>query len=265
VFPFAPSFDAVGPLGRSAEDCALLLQAMAATPPALDGAAPDLRGVRIGVVGALFEREIDPRVAAVAGAAVDELRALGAHVERVELELLERMGTIQQAMQLPEAAAVHAEWLRTRLRDYGDDVRTRLLAGHLLPPEVHAVGARARELACREVERVFARVDLLVAPAMPTLPPRLDEEVVDIDGRRVPYRVSFIRSNSTWSLVGVPAISVPCGFLDGLPVGLVLAGPRFGERAVLRAAHAYQQASDWHERRPVAIRTRVPQRGPRDS
>jgi Asp-tRNA(Asn)/Glu-tRNA(Gln) amidotransferase A subunit family amidase len=64
------------------------------------------------------------------------------------------------------------------------------------------------------------------------------------------YRLALIRFNSPWSLVGSPAISVPCGMLDGLPVGLALVGPRFGDDAVLRAAHAFQLATDWHERRP---------------
>jgi Asp-tRNA(Asn)/Glu-tRNA(Gln) amidotransferase A subunit family amidase len=80
--------------------------------------------------------------------------------------------------------------------------------------------------------------------------PRLGEETVVIRGETVPYRLSLIPFNSPWSLAGLPAVSVPCGFVDGLPVGLALIGRRFAEETILRAAHAFQQATEWHERRP---------------
>ena len=86
---------------------------------------------------------------------------------------------------------------------------------------------------------------------MPVLPPRIGEETVELDGRAVPYRLALIPYNSPWSLVGSPVVSVPCGFVEGLPVGLALVGPRFAEGTVLRAAHAFQRATDWHERRPA--------------
>jgi aspartyl-tRNA(Asn)/glutamyl-tRNA(Gln) amidotransferase subunit A len=85
---------------------------------------------------------------------------------------------------------------------------------------------------------------------MPTPPPRIGEDDVRLDGRPVPYRLALIRYSSTWSVVGAPAISVPCGFVDGLPVGLAVVGPRGGDARVLGAAEAFQQATDWHERRP---------------
>ena len=85
---------------------------------------------------------------------------------------------------------------------------------------------------------------------MPVVAPPIGEETVEIAGERIPYRLALIPFNSPWSLAGLPAASVPCGFADGLPVGLALVGRRFDEATVLRAAHAFQQATDWHERRP---------------
>jgi aspartyl-tRNA(Asn)/glutamyl-tRNA(Gln) amidotransferase subunit A len=251
VFPFAWSFDTVGPLGRGAADCALLLEAMAGLAPAAPAA--DLRGLRVGVVAPLFERGVDPRVAAVVTDAVGELERLGARVEQAELPLLERMGMIQQAMQFPEATALHEPWLRTRLADYGDDVRARLLTGLFLPATTYVTGRRARGLAIRDFERAFDRFDLLVAPAMPTPAPPIGQETIELDGQEVPFRVALIRFNSPWSLVGAPVASVPAGFVDGLPVGLALVGPRFGDAGVLAAAHAFQQATDWHERAPGRV------------
>ena len=211
--------------------------------------AESVRDLRIGVVDELFRRA-DPAVAAQAHAAVDELRSLGASVESVEVPLLDESGTIGQLLMLPEAAEVHLPWLRTRLADYGDDVRARLLAGLLMPGTAHVTGLRARRWFCDELRKVFERVDLLVHPEMPVVPPRIDDLTVELGGERMPYRLALIPFNSPWSLAGVPAASVPAGFVDGLPLGLAIVGRARDEQTVLRAAHVYQCATDWHERRP---------------
>jgi aspartyl-tRNA(Asn)/glutamyl-tRNA(Gln) amidotransferase subunit A len=264
VVAVAWSFDTVGPIAGTAEDCALVLAAVAGRDPGdpstVDAPVPPyhellgegVRGLRIGVVSGLVERS-EPPIAAAVEAALEELRSLGAELVAVAPPLLEQAGTIQQAIQFQEATAVHMEWLRTRLRDYGADVRARLLVGLFLPPTLYVTGQRARRLAYEELRRVFDRVDVLAAPTMPVLPPLVGEETVELAGREVPHRLVVIPYNSPWSLVGSPVASVPCGLVDGLPVGLALVGPRLAETTVLRVAHAYQQATDWHERRaPLA-------------
>ncbi len=85
---------------------------------------------------------------------------------------------------------------------------------------------------------------------MLSVPPRIGEETVEVGGEQVLYRLSVIPTNSPWALAGLPVVSVPCGFVDGLPVGLALVGHRFAEATVLRLAHAFQSVTDWHERRP---------------
>jgi aspartyl-tRNA(Asn)/glutamyl-tRNA(Gln) amidotransferase subunit A len=262
VVPVAPSFDAVGPIARTAEDCALLLAVIAghdpADPASLDEPVPPygellgegVRGLRVGVVASLVEAA-DPPVAEAVEAALAELRSLGAELVPVEVPLLEHAGTIQQAMQFPEATEVHMEWLRTRLADYDPDVRARLLVGLFVTPETREAGRRAREAAVEEMRRVFEQVELLAAPTMPVLPPRIGSETVELRGRETLHRLALIPYNSPWSLVGSPAASVPCGLVAGLPVGLALVGSRLGEATVLRVAHTFQQATDWHERRPA--------------
>jgi aspartyl-tRNA(Asn)/glutamyl-tRNA(Gln) amidotransferase subunit A len=245
VVPVSWSLDTVGPVARTAEDCALLLDVIAGTRTDL-GSGVD--GLRIGVVGALLDRA-DPGVAAVVQAAVDEVAALGAAVAPTEVPLLDEAGTINQLVMLPEAANVHLRWLRERLGDYGPDVRARLLAGLLLPPTAYVTGLRARRWFNEEVGRLFESFDLLAAPAMPITAPPLGEDTVEVRGETMPYRLALIPFNSPWALAGLPALSVPCGFLDGLPLGLALVGRRFEEGTVLRAAHAFQQATDWHDRR----------------
>ena len=120
---------------------------------------------------------------------------------------------------LPEAANAHLPWLRTRLADYGADVRARLLAGLMLPSTAYVTGLRARRWARAEYERALGGYDLLVAPAMPITAPRLDAVPED-------YRLLLMPYNSPAALLGLPALSVPCGFVDGLPVGLSLVGRR---------------------------------------
>jgi len=240
VVPVSWTFDTVGPIARSAEDCSLLLEAIAPDLRAHPGG--DARGV--GVVTSLLE-QADPRVAAVVEEAVRELGA-----ERVEVPVLGHAGLIQQLIMLPEAAAAHLPWLRTRLSDYGADVRARLLAGLLLPATAYPTGLRARRWLEDEVRPLFERYELLAAPAMPIVAPLIGEDPVDVAGERTPFRLALIPFNSPWSCLGLPVASVPCGFVDGLPVGLALIGRRGADATVLRAAHEFQQATDWHERDP---------------
>jgi aspartyl-tRNA(Asn)/glutamyl-tRNA(Gln) amidotransferase subunit A len=246
VVPVSWTLDTVGPIARSAGDCALLLDVIAGSRTEVVGG---VEGLRVGVVDALLGRA-DPRVAAVVLAAVDDLVALGATVEPTQVPLLDEAGTINQLVMLPEAANAHLSWLRERLADYGPDVRGRLLAGLLLPPTAYVTGQRARRWFDDGIRRLFERVDLLVAPAMPVTAPPIGDDTVELHGQTIPYRLALIPFNSPWSLAGLPVLSLPCGFVDGLPVGLALVGRRLDEGMVLRAAHAFQQATDWHDRRP---------------
>lgn len=261
VVPVSWTFDTVGPIARTAEDCALLLEAVAGAdrgdPASVDAPVPaylpslasGVSGLRIGVVSHLVEG-CDPGVAACVETAVGELAALGARVERVDASFLRETEVVTQLVMLPEAATAHLPWLRTRLADYGADVRARLLAGLLLPATATITGQRARRRLYARAGELFARHDLLAAPTMPVTAPRIGEDDVELAGARVPYRLALMPFNSPWACLGLPAASVPCGFVDDLPVALALAGRRLAEGTVLRAAHAFQQVTDWHERRP---------------
>ena len=267
VFPVSFSFDAVGPLAPSAEDCAHLLRATAGFDPedasTADVPVPDyagdladgVAGLRIGVVRSLMTGNIDTRIADLVGAAIDELGGLGAELRDVSIPEIADFGTIQQAMQFSDATQVHAPTLRENLGAYGADVRARLLTGLYIPSTVYAAGQRARRVAHGTMRDVFRDVDLLCAPTMPVLPPLVGEDTVELNGTTTLYRLTIIPYNSPWSLVGLPVLSVPCGFVDGLPVAMALIGWRFAEPTVLRAGHAYQQVSDWHRREPQLTST----------
>jgi aspartyl-tRNA(Asn)/glutamyl-tRNA(Gln) amidotransferase subunit A len=233
VFPTAWTLDTIGPLARSADECARVLKAMAARP--LEGDPPR----RVGVISSLFERA-DPRVAAVCEQA---LTALPGRREAAELPLHDEVETITQLILLPEAANAHLHWLRTRLADYGGDVRARLLAGLFLPPTAYVTGLRARRWVRDEHRRALGGYDLLVAPAMPITAPRLDAIPSD-------FRLLLIPYNSYAALVGLPVVVVPCGVVDGLPVALALTGRAGEDGTPLAAARAFQQETNWHLRPP---------------
>ena len=237
VFPTSWSLDTVGPLARSAAECRRILDVISDRP--LPPTEPGWE-LRIGVVTTLFERA-DPEVA---GACETGMHELPGRFEPVEIPLHEEIETITQLLMLPEATAAHGEWLRTRLPDYGPDVRARLLAGLFLPSTAHVTGLRARRWARQEFERELGEYDLLVAPAMPTTAPRLDAIPRD-------YRLQLIPYNSPAALLGLPVTAIPCGFVAGLPVGLALWGRRGEDNVPLRAAETYQQDTDWHLRTPV--------------
>jgi aspartyl-tRNA(Asn)/glutamyl-tRNA(Gln) amidotransferase subunit A len=267
VVPVAWGFDTVGPIAHSAEDCALLLEAIAGHDPgdpttvsvpvpaygrAIEGG---ISGLRVGVVRALLESPfLDPRIGAAIELALGELEAAGARLVDVTIDHLEHLGAIQQTMQFVEAVEVHRDWLRTSLDRYGDDVRARLLTGIFFPPHVYVLGQRARRVAVAAFERAMAAVDLLAAPTLPVLPPRIGEETVELPGgEEILFRLTVIPYNSPWSCVGAPVVSVPAGFVDGLPVGLAIVARRFDETTLLRAAHTFQEATDWHDRRPAIV------------
>jgi aspartyl-tRNA(Asn)/glutamyl-tRNA(Gln) amidotransferase subunit A len=256
------TFDTIGPLCHTAEDCAMVMEAIAGhdplDPTTVDVPVPAYRaelargieGLRIGVLVERFEQGIVPEIAATVRAAVDQLGAAGATLKEVRIPALLEATVVQQLIMLPEAASAHRRLMRTQFADYGPDVRARLLAGLLLPSTAYVTGQRARRALYEKVIPVFDRFDLLVSPAFPIVPPRIGETDVVVDGVTMPYRLSFLAYQSPWSCLGLPALSAPAGFHEGMPVSLAVIGPRLSEARVLRAAHALQQVTDWHTRRP---------------
>ncbi|MGH3143781.1 MAG: amidase, partial [Gaiellales bacterium] len=243
VLPTSWSLDAVGPLAWSAEECEQLLETMAGRSLAGGDVGDDLR---VGVLTGLF----DAAEPAVAEACARALAELPGEKESVSLPLHEEISTITQLIMLPEATNAHLSWLRTRLGDYGGDVRARLLAGLLLPSTAYATGLRARRWARAEYERALGGYDVLVAPAVPITAPRLDSIPED-------YRLLIMPYNSPAALLGLPAVVAPCGFVEGLPVALALTGRPGEDGTPLAAAKAFQQVTDWHEQRPERSLARV--------
>ena len=269
-----PTVDQIGPITRSVADAALLLSLMAGpdprdptsreappgTPPAdyvqaaaRGGAAPDLRGLRLGVPITYYFAPIDPRVEAAVRAAIDHLAGLG--IALVSLPLLDHDVLMAALSGLGgESLAYHGRWLRTRLGEYGEDVQARLLANQFVLASDYAKALRARRLLRERYDAALAQVDLLAAATVPVPAPTIAEAERDAiplgRGDQTVEGDILSRNTRPANLTGLPAISVPCGFAAGLPVGLMLVGRPFEEARLLHAAAAFEATTDWHRARP---------------
>jgi len=262
VLPLAWSMDHVGPMCRSVADCALMLAPMAGYDPrdpttsvlpvpdygaALTG---QIKGLRVGLLRSFFLESAGAAQRAAVEAAAKLLESQGATVEPVDLKKVDLAPAVSHAVLAPEAYAYHEEWLKTRATEYGPDVRERLRLGAFVTGAEYLKGQRLRALFRDEVDQVFARLDVLLAPTTPTAATAVGQSEVRIGDGSFPVRPSLIRYTRPFNLTGHPAASVPCGFTtDGLPIGLQIVGRPFDEATVLRVADAYQRLTDWHTRR----------------
>ncbi len=199
----------------------------------------------MGVPQEYFFDNVDAEVLEAVRTALFVLKELKAEMIELSLPHVAEAPAAVTAIIVSEALAYHQRWLAERPQDYGDDVRTRLEMGLLYPAVSYVQAQRLRSLIVEEWRtQVFNRVDLLVVPTTPVPAPSLDDN--DLQTTRTLTRFTY-----PFNLPGVPAISIPCGFTSGgLPIGLQLVGRWWEEGTVLRAAHAYQQATDWHTRVP---------------
>jgi aspartyl-tRNA(Asn)/glutamyl-tRNA(Gln) amidotransferase subunit A len=255
VLTLSWTLDHTGPMARTVEDCAYLLQAMAghdpddpasSRAPVDDYLAPlgrDVRGLRVGVPRNYFFEDIDPEVARAFEEALVTLRGLGAEVRDLEIPSLAATHSFLLIL-MAEAWAYHERDLRAHPELYGDVVRERIQAGALVTAGEYVQAQRIRARICAETAEVLRTVDVL---ATPTTPKPATPFSVAHDPE-----LGFPRSNMPpFNITGLPALALPCGFsAAGLPLSLQLAGRPFEEATVLRLGHAYERATAWHTRRP---------------
>jgi len=262
VLPLSWSLDHVGPMTRTVEDAAILLDVLAGHDPS-DASSADqpvsdylaslkegVRGMRIGIPRRFFFENVDPEVETAVRSAITLLGEMGATTLEIDVPLIDEIPGALTAIMLPEALAVHQRWMKERPDEYGDDVRYRLELGSTYLAVHYVQAQRLREMAVRAWrEEVFSQIDLIATPTTPITARRIEEASSD-DGLQVTF--SLIRFTNPLNFLGVPAISVPCGFTtEGLPIGLQLAARWWDEESLLRAAQAYEQATNWHNRRPA--------------
>ncbi|MQY67001.1 MAG: Asp-tRNA(Asn)/Glu-tRNA(Gln) amidotransferase subunit GatA, partial [Dehalococcoidia bacterium] len=277
---FASSLDQIGPLTKDVTDCALVLNAIAGfdnrdstsvpepTPDytkCLDG---DLKGLKLGVPKEYFVKGMQPEVESAMRAAIAKLEGLGAKVDEVTLPStpyalaayyiiapseasanLARYDGVKYGFSYSDTNSMWEAMEKTRQYGFGDEVKRRIMLG------TYALSAgyydayylkaqKVRTLIRREFDQAFEKYDALVTPTSPTVPFKIGEKLDD----PVQMYLSDVCTLPI-NIAGVPALSIPAGFGDGLPIGMQIIGKPFGEEAILKVAYAYEQATEWHKMR----------------
>ena len=259
------SMDQVGPISRTVSDCAITLAAIAGHDPkdgyTWDIPVPDyladmsggVQGLKIGVITERVEGDaVDPQVRDLVLKAIAQLGELGAVVSDIEIPLIAQSAAISTAVTYGDVSGVHREGIDQRLKEYDYNIQLRLLTGAILPAQAHQKAVRLRHMIRQQILDALDQVDVLVMPtsSIPasTLPEKAGVESKEAFMEMLGGRRSF---TAPFNLASVPALSINCGFTsEDLPVGLQIAGKPFDESMVFRVAHAYEQATDWHTRRP---------------
>ena len=281
MIAFASSLDQAGVLTRTAEDAALLLTAMSGHDPrdstCVDAPVPDyaaglgasIDGLKIGVVEEFLDEGLDPQNAAAVEVALRVLEGLGAHIERVSLPSiglsvpayyvvapaecssnLSRFDGVRFGHRAEAPRDLEDMYKRSRGEGFGSEVKRRIMTGtYVLSAGYYDAyylrAQRVRQLIAGDFHRAFESVDVIVGPTTPTPAFELGAKVDD----PVTMYLNDIYTIGV-NLAGLPGMSVPCGFVDGLPVGLQIVGRAFDEGRILNVAHRFQQETDWHARAP---------------
>ncbi len=281
LIAFASSLDQIGPFTRSVEDAAIVLEAIAGHDPQDSTSSPipvpsyrdalrkDLHGVRIGVAEEYAVAGMEPGVETAVGAAIEDLKALGAEIVPVSLPHtkyalstyyitapaeasanLARFDGVRFGLRI-DAPTIREMYEQTRGQGFGSEVKRRIMLGTYALSSgyydaYYVKAQKVRTLIKQDFDRAFEQVDVIVAPTSPTTAFRIGERIED------PYQmyladVFTIPAN----MAGIPGISIPCGFSNDMPVGLQFLGQAFDEATLLGIAHAYEQSQPWHKMRPT--------------
>lgn len=279
---FASSLDQIGPLTKDTTDCTLVMNAIAGydsrdstsvpqpVPDYTKALLPDLHGIRLGIPREFFTEGIQQEVTALIHSAINKLEDLGASIER-NISLphtkyalaayyiiapseasanLARYDGVKYGFSYKDGRSMWENMDKTRQYGFGPEVKRRIMLG------TYALSAgyydayylkaqKVRTIIRQEFEHAFQKCDALVTPTSPSVPFKLGEKIDD------PLQM-YLADVCTLpaNIAGIPGISIPAGFVDGLPVGMQILAPYFGEETLLRVAYAYEQATEWHKKRP---------------
>ena len=265
VMPLSWSLDHVGPMTRTVEDAALMLQVIAGydsqDPGSTDIAVPNysaeiakgIKGMRIAVLRGGYVLPMDADIESAFEESIKTLKSLGAMVkDPVELPYIEDTLSANITIISSEAATVHQTEMNGRPHDYGEDVLARLSIGRDHPATAYITARNTQRQMRGQLMDSLANYDALILPMMPLGAPPIGQNDVLVGGKILDVRAAVTRYTQPFNLTGFPAISVPCGFTDdALPIGFQLVAKPFEESVLLRITHAYEQATEWHKQRPL--------------
>jgi aspartyl-tRNA(Asn)/glutamyl-tRNA(Gln) amidotransferase subunit A len=258
VIPLAPSLDTAGPMAWTAQDCAILLDTLAGHDPADPASVPGpklsyanaiaapVKGLRVGVLRHIYEHDLPaaPEVKQAMTRAVAVLKSLGCRVEDATLPALQEYNAVGRVIISAEAYALHEATLQTRLSDYSRTFRIRVLPGALIRAAEYIAAQRRRSDLIAITAKAFERFDVLISTPTVGAAPLLSEQRSD-DGFARPLLTTLA------NVAAVPSLVVCAGFTTGgLPLGLEIIGPAWGDATVLRVGHQFERETGTRDRRP---------------
>jgi aspartyl-tRNA(Asn)/glutamyl-tRNA(Gln) amidotransferase subunit A len=257
VIPLSWSYDHVGPIANSVYDAAVLLQVLAGydagDPGSSDVPVPDFMAgldmspskLRIGVPRAFFFDDLHPEIATAIESAIKLFAEMHAEIRDVKLEV-----SSDRTLSSAESYSYHEEFVARSPDLYQPATLARIQSAANTSAAAALRARRELDAVRHSIRKVFDEIDILLTPAVPIPPPAIADLKANPENLRL-AELTMLRNTRPFNVWGLPTISVPCGFTsDGLPIGLQLAGSPWREDLVLRAAHAYEQATDWHTRTP---------------
>ena len=261
--PLSWSMDHVGPMARTVLDVALALNMLvgfdsrdhssAQTSPEdyLAEMYGGMKGVRVGVPREFIWEIMDSQVEMAFRAALTHMDSLGAWIQETSVPDMGLINAAGSVVQTAEAATIHRSRVLTQGERLDPVIRRRIESGLFISAEAYLHAQEVRAKLKGGLLEVLDHVDLLATPTTAIAAPGIAQERVTVSGRDVPIREALLRITRVFSTVGLPAISVPCGFTKGgLPIGLQLVARPFSESPLLQVAQAYQESTTWHLRRP---------------
>ena len=264
-YPLAWTLDHIGPMTKTVADSAAMLQVIAGfdsqDPTSIQTGTSDysaalnedVKGMVIGVNEDYFFKDVDSEVERLVRAQIDELVSQGATVKTVDIPALRSSEWAELATSLSEASAIHHRDLINRPDDFGDDIRFLFELGELFSSVDFLQAQQARSQLKNEFSQALAGIDGMIAPTLPVMAPDIGNPEADLNGKKVDLIDSFIRFTGPSNLTGLPALSVPAGLNNGLPVGLQVIGKAFDEATVLKVGAAVERNQPMGNNKPPVL------------
>jgi len=262
VYPLAWTLDHVGPMTKTVKDAAGLLQIIAGfdkNDPTtvnvpvdnyMEQITGDVKDLVIGVNEDYFFNRVDSGIEKLVRAGIQKLVDQGAKVQEVKIPSLQYAEWAELVTSLSEASTIHHSDLQTRPQDFGNDIRMLFELGELPSAVDYLQAQQVRRQLKQDFQKAFEQVDVLIAPTLPVLPNDIGDDFADLNGEKVDLIDNIIRFMGPENLTGLPALSVPCGFSEGLPVGMQIIGPAFKEGRILNAGYAFEKTNPMQGKRP---------------